>query len=80
MVACVRDCFEKVLAMPEFGYQTWSKRRFGKAWVAADIDADTCLHTPNLVDHCAEKAWAKPEFGFGFQTLLWEGLSHARYN
>ena len=78
VIACVRDCFEKAWAMPEFGYQTWLIRRFGKAWSAADIDADTCLHTPNLIDGCAEKAWAKPEFGV--QTQLWEGLDHARYN
>ena len=78
VIACVRDCFEKAWAMPKFGYQTWLKRRFGKAWAAADIDADTCLHTPNLIDDCVEKAWAKPEFGV--QTLLWEGLGHARYN
>ena len=78
VIACVRDCFEKAWAMPKFGYQTWLKRRFGKAWAAADIDADTCLHTPNLIDDCVEKAWANPDFGV--QTLWWEGLGHARYN
>ena len=78
VIACVRDWFEKAWAMPEFGYQTLLIRRFGKAWAAADIDADTCLHTPNLIDDCVEKAWAKPEFGV--RTLLWEGLGHARYN
>ena len=78
VIACVRDCFEKAWAMPEFGYQSWLKRRFGKAWAAADIDADTCLHTPNLIHDCVEKAWAKPEFGV--QRLLWGGLGHARYN
>ena len=64
--------------MPKFGYQTWLKRRFGKAWAAADIDADTCLHTPNLMDDCFEQAWATPDFGV--QTLLREGLGYARYN
>ena len=59
VIACVRGCFEKAWAMPEFDYQTWLGRRFGKAWAAADIDADTCLHTPNLIDDCVEKAWAK---------------------
>ena len=37
---------------------------FGKAWSAADIDADTCLHTLNLVDDCSEKAWAMLDFGY----------------
>ncbi|MDA8584336.1 hypothetical protein N9L68_08865 [bacterium] len=64
--------------MPKLGYRTWFKRRFRKAWAAADIDADTCLHTPNLMDDCVEKAWASPKFGA--HTLLWEGLGHARYN
>ena len=43
--ACVRDCFEKAWAMPEFGYQSWLKRCVGKAWVAVDMHAVTCLHT-----------------------------------
>ena len=51
VIACVRDCFEKAWAMPEFGYQTLLIRRFGKAWAAADIDADTCLHIRNLVNY-----------------------------
>ena len=78
MIACVRDFFEKAWAMPEVGSQKRLKRRLGKAWAAADIDADTCLHTPNLINDCVEKAWAMPEFGV--LTLLWEGLGHARYN
>ena len=40
------------------------KPLFGKAWSAADIGADTCLHTPNLVNDCFEKAWATPDFGY----------------
>ena len=76
--ACVRDCFERAWATPDFGYQTWFKHCFGKAWSTPDIDADTCLHTPNLINDCVEKAWARPEFGV--PTLLWEGLGHARYN
>ena len=51
VIACVRDCFEKAWAMPEFGYQSWLKRRFGNAWAAADIDADTCLHTLKLLKY-----------------------------
>ena len=78
VIARVRDCVEKAWAMPKFGAQSWLIRRFGKAWAAADIDADTCLHTPSLIDDCPEKAWAKAEFGV--QTLLWEGLGHARSN
>ena len=49
VVACVRDCFEKAWAMPKFGYQTLLKRSVGKAWAAADIDADTCLQILNVV-------------------------------
>ena len=77
-IACVRDCFEKAWAMPEFGYQTWLKRRFGKACAAADIDAYTCLHIHNIINGCVEQACAKPEFGV--HSLLWKGLGNARYN
>ena len=56
--ACVRDCFERDWATPDFRYQTWFEHCFGKAWATPDIDADTC--TPKLIIDCFEKAWDTP--------------------